>query len=209
MSGSRLQQPLPPIVLASASPARARLLAQAGIEVGVQVAPVDEALVREGLRVDGVGGAEAAVALASLKGERVALGVPPETLVLAGDQLLETDDGAWLEKAESADALVEQLSSLQGRTHRLHTAAVLFRDGARIWHHVTSPRVTLRPFDRDFARRYVEAAGDALLGCVGGYQLEGLGPHVVAAVAGDAFAVQGLPLLAVVDALRTQGALAR
>ena len=202
-----LQRPELRLVLASASPARRRLLQAAGLVFEVRTSPVDEALVREGLKADGVGGDEAAVALASLKGERVALAAARDEIVLAGDQLLETADGAWPDKPEDTAALEAQLARLAGTTHTLHTAAVLFRGGSRVWHHVASPKVTLRALSEAFIARYVALAGDEILGCVGGYQIEGLGAHVLANIRGDAYAVEGLPLLAVLAALRTQGVL--
>lgn len=195
------------LVLASGSAARAALLDAAGLVFEKRVVPVDEELVREGLAADGVDGAEAAVALASLKGERVALSAAPDELVIAGDQLLETDEGSWSDKPLTRDALVTQLRLLAGRTHTLHTAAVLFRGGTRVWHHVASPKVTVRPLTDAFIDRYVDAAGEALLGCVGGYQIEGLGVHVLSGVRGDAHAVQGLPLIPLIGALRVQGVL--
>ena len=203
-----LQQPEFRLVLASASAARRRLLEGAGVSLEVRTSPVDEALVREGLKADGVAADEAAVALASLKGERVAASAARDEIVLAGDQLLESADGAWPDKPEDAAALEAQLTRLAGTTHTLHTAAVLFRGGSRVWHEVVRPRVTLRALSPAMIRRYVELAGDEALGCVGGYQIEGLGAHLLAEIRGDAFAVQGLPLLQVLAALRTQGVLA-
>ncbi len=206
-SSSPLQAAAPRLVLASSSPARARLLRQVGLVFAVRAMPVDEAAVREGLRADGVDAGEAAVALASLKGERVAMTAAADELVIAADQVLEAADGTWPDKPVTREAVVDQLLALAGGVHRLHTAVVLHRGGARIWHHLTNPAVRLRPLERRLVERYVDAAGDDLLGCVGGYQLEALGPHVVTEVRGDAFAVQGLPLLALIDQLRVQGAL--
>ena len=202
-----LQRPEFRLVLASASPARRRLLEAAGLVLEVRSVPVDEPLVREGLKGDGVGADEAAVALASLKGERVATAAARDEIVLAGDQLLETTDGDWPDKPEDPAALQAQLLRLAGTTHTLHTAAVLFRGGSRVWHHVASPKVTLRALSEAFVERYVALAGDEALGCVGGYRIEGLGAHVLAGIRGDAYAVQGLPLLPVLAALRTQGVL--
>ena len=202
-----LQRPELRLVLASSSPARRRLLEAAGLTLEVRTSPVDEAMVREGLKADGVAGDEAAVALASLKGERVAMAAGRDEILLAGDQLLETADGAWPDKPDDTAALEAELARLAGATHTLHTAAVLFRGGSRVWHHVASPKVTLRALSADFIQRYVALAGDDVLGCVGGYQIEGLGAHVLATIRGDAYAVQGLPLLPVLAALRTQGVL--
>jgi septum formation protein len=46
-----------------------------------------------------------------------------------------------------------------------------------------------------------------VLSSVGGYHYEGRGAQLFAAVTGDSFTIQGLPLLAVLDALRAQGIL--
>lgn len=205
---SSLQRPDLRLVLASASPARARLLRAVGLEFAVRPTPVDEVLIKEALRADRVDGAEAAVALASVKGERAAAAAAPDELVIAADQLLETEAGDWPDKPTTRAAVISQLLALQGSWHRLHTAAVLFRNGARIWHHVVSPRLHVRALEPAFVERYVEAGGDELLGCVGGYQLEGLGPHVLTRIEGDGFAVQGLPLLPLLEQLRLQGAVA-
>jgi septum formation protein len=194
------------LVLASGSRARARLLRAVGLDFVVRPVPVDEALIKEALRADGIDGIEAAVALASVKGERASLLAGPDEVVIAADQLLETEQGDWPDKPETRAALVAHLLALAGASHRLHTVVVLYRGGARVWHHVASPRLRIRALRPGFVERYVDAAGDALLGCVGGYQLEALGPHVLASVEGDAFAVQGLPLLSLLEQLRLIGA---
>jgi septum formation protein len=86
---------------------------------------------------------------------------------------------------------------------------VAFRGGARVWHHVAAPRLRLRAFSDEFLDAYLERAGPELLGSVGAYQIEGLGVQLIASVEGDQFAVQGLPLLPVLEFLREQGALPR
>ena len=73
-----------------------------------------------------------------------------------------------------------QLRRLRGRPHRLVSAVVAFRGGSRVWHDVDSATLTLRPFSDTFLERYLDAAGDEILGCVGAYQLEGLGAQLMA-----------------------------
>ncbi len=49
---------------------------------------------------------------------------------------------------------------------------------------------------------YVDAAGEDVLGSVGGYQFEGLGVHLFERVAGDHTTILGLPMLKLLAALR-------
>jgi septum formation protein len=194
------------LVLASRSEARLRLLRAAGVAVEAIPALVDEVAVREGLQAEGVAVEDAAVALAELKAAFVAGRAAQAAIVLGADQLLELD-GAWLEKPASEAAAREQLRALRGRSHRLVSAAVAFRDGVRVWHHVESARLQVRAFTDGFLDHYLAEAGGAVLGCVGAYQLEGLGAQLMARVEGDHFTVQGLPLLPVLAFLRDQGVL--
>jgi septum formation protein len=196
----------PPLVLASASPARAALLRAAGVAFTAVAAPVDEAALREALRAKGAPTDDAAVALAELKAHNVAARAPAEALVLGADQLLEVE-GDWLEKPLDREAAQAQLRRLRGRRHRLVSAAVGFRGGARVWHAVDSATLLVRPFSDAFLEGYLEEAGAAILGCVGAYQLEGLGAQLMARVDGDHATVLGLPLLPVLQFLRDQGVL--
>lgn len=198
----------PPVVLASGSPTRARLLAAAGVGVRQRAAAVDEAAVREALRADGVGPGDAAVALAEMKAQRVAGQEGHETIVLGADQIL-TCEGRWFEKPADLSAARAQLTALAGRRHELWTAAVAFRGGARVWHHLAQARLWMRACSDDFLDRYIEAAGEAALGSVGAYQIEGPGAQLFARTEGDRFAIEGLPLLEVLEFLRVQNVLWR
>lgn len=196
------------VVLASASPTRAALLRSAGLEIERRPAAVDEAAVKEALQSDGVAPGDAAVALAEMKAQRIAAEAPSAAVVLGADQIL-TCDGRWFDKpADIADAR-RQLADLAGRRHELWTAAVGFRGSARVWHHLAETRLWMRPCSAAFLDRYVEAVGETTLASGGAYQIEGLGAHLFAGVRGDHFAILGLPLLEVLEFLRTQGVVMR
>ncbi len=198
----------PPVILASASPARARLLRAAGVEVEQRPAAIDEEAVRDALQGEQVGPGDAAVALAELKAGRVASRVPAEAIVLGADQILCCDD-RWLAKPADRAQARAQLEQLAGRGHELATAVVAFRNGARVWHRLAIARLWLRPCSSPFLDAYLEAIGEAALTSVGAYHIEGLGAQLLARIEGDPFAIQGLPLLEVLEFLRGQGALAR
>ena len=83
-----------------------------------------------------------------------------------------------------------------------------FRAGRRVWHDVDAAVLTVRPFGDAFLDDYLDAAGEAVLGCVGTYQLEGLGAQLMTRVEGAYPTVLGMPLLPLLQFLRDQGALA-
>lgn len=190
------------LVLASASPARASLLENAGFRVTRVPAAIDEAEVKAAFRREGADAATCAVALATAKAERVSRR-HPGALVVGADQLLVCGD-VWFDKPPDLDHARAQLKALRGRTHELVTAVVVFRDGHDLWHHVARPRLTMHSFSDTFLDEYLAAAGPDVLGSVGAYQLEKLGAHLFARVEGDYFSILGLPLLPLLDFLRAQ-----
>ena len=195
-----------PVILASQSPARRRLLAAAGVAFQADSPRVDEEEVKRSLRAAGAKPEQAAEQLAELKALKVSQRYPG-ALVIGADQLL-VCDGAWFDKPADRAAALAQLEALQGRMHRLVTSLVVARDGQRLWHHQEAPRITLRRLDRAQLERYLEAAGDGVLSSVGAYHLEGLGAQLMLKVEGDHFTVQGLPLVPLLEFLRLNKALA-
>jgi septum formation protein len=193
------------LVLASASPIRRALLARAGVRFETASAAIDETAVLHAMRGEDSTAADAAIRLAGLKAERVALR-HPAAIVLGCDQLLECE-GVWLEKPRDRAAAEAQLTALSGRTHELNAAVVAHLDGRRTWHHLARARLTMRSLSASFIASYLTAAGDAVLGSVGAYQLEGLGAQLFSRIEGDYFSILGLPLLPVLDFLRRQGLL--
>lgn len=196
----------PLLVLASASVARREVLESAGITVTTQAAAVDEAAVKESLKAEGASPIQAAETLAELKAQRVATKFPG-ALVIGADQMLSCN-GVWFDKPVDQDHAAAHLRALSGKTHELSTAVCVVRNGGRIWHHNAVARLTMRALSDAFIAAYLEAAGPAVLGSVGAYQLEGKGAQLFSAVEGDFFTILGLPLLPLMDFLRANKALA-
>ena len=196
----------PPVILASGSATRSALLRAAGVEHEVVRPIVDETSLIESLLAEGVRAEDGAVALAELKARQVAGRLPPDRIVLGCDQLLEAD-GCWYEKPPDRAAARAQLLRLRGQRHRLVSAVVAYREGARVWHAVDVAALSVRPFSDAWLDRYLAAVGAEVLSSAGAYQLEGLGAQMMSAVEGSHFTVLGLPLLPLLQFLRDHGVL--
>lgn len=194
------------LILASASTARKRLLADAGVVAETDPADIDESVIKEECRRTGCSSNECATRLAAAKARAVAARHRGR-LVLGADQLLDCD-GEWFDKPRDRAEVRDQLRRLRGRSHELVTAATVIRDEERLWRAVEQPRVTMRDFSDAFLDQYLDAMGERVLKTVGGYELEGLGAQLMERVEGDYFSILGLPLLPLLQFLRDAGALA-
>jgi septum formation protein len=194
------------VTLASKSAIRASILRGAGVSFEAVSPDVDEASVKEGLLSRGGTPRSVAEALAVMKA--VAVSRDRQGLVIGADQTLDLA-GAFYDKATSPDEARERLALLKGRTHALHAAVAVALDGAAVWRHVETARLTMRAFSDGFLDGYLMRAGAAVLDSVGGYQLEGEGAQLFEEIDGDYFAILGLPLIPLLDALRREGALAQ
>ena len=196
-----------PILLASASRARAEMLRAAGLAITVAPAAVDEAAIRS--RLAGHEPASIALALAEAKARAAfdAGGVPEDAFVVAADQLLVLA-GRILDKQPTAEDAIALLKELSGRSHALVTATLLARDGAILWRGVDRAELQMRELSDDFLAWYASTAGAALTACVGCYEIEGVGIQLMERVSGDIFTIRGLVLLPLLAALRRHGALA-
>jgi septum formation protein len=189
--------PTPRLVLASTSPYRRRQLERLGL-VFTQAAPrCDE----EALKRPGVPPRELALELAAAKAASL-IEDHPDALIIAGDQIVAL--GAEIfGKSGTRERAIAQLERLQGRTHELISALVL-RRGSEVRAHATIARMAMRPLDRRAIERLLDA--DQPYDCAGCYKLESRGIAMFSSVAcDDPSAIEGLPLIALVDALRAFG----
>ena len=190
------------LILASRSEARARLLTDAGVTVALQPADLDEAALKAQELAASLTPLQIAGALSRAKA--LAVAASNAALVIGADQTLELE-GALFDKPASREEARAQLLQLRGRAHQLHSAVTLARGPAVLWSTVQSVRLHVRAFSDAFLDAYLDQEGEALLGCVGAYRLEGLGAQLFDQVEGDYFAVLGLPLLPLLAQLRAMG----
>ena len=192
------------LILASASSARAALLEGAGLAFEKRPSDVDEDELKVSMKPEG---AEAtALALAELKARHISRQAA-DCLVIGADQLLDCD-GVWLDKARDVADASDQLRLLRGTDHRLATAVCVMQNETCLWSYVGAPRLKMRAFSDSFIETYLRAAGDQAFGCVGAYRLEGLGAQLFDEIEGDYFTILGLPLLPLLEFLRSRGIVA-
>lgn len=195
------------IVLASQSRSRRNMLAAAAVPFEALSPGVDEDAAKEALRGDGLDARALADALAELKALRVSRRMPG-ALVLGCDQTLSLSDGAMIDKAVDRADAERILRLLSGQVHHLLSAAVIVLNGEPIWRHVERVRMTVRPLSDAFITTYLDQEWEECRWCVGCYRIEGPGVQLFSKVEGSQFAIQGLPLLPLLDFLRIRGVLA-
>lgn len=196
-----------PFVLASTSASRRAMLDAAGVAHQAVSSGVDEEPVKAALVAAGAGPRDLADKLAELKAVKVSAR-RPGALVLGGDSVMALADDSLLDKPVSREEAATHLRRMSGGTHELWSAAVMAQDGAPVWRHVERARLTMRPLGEAFIEQYLDAEWPEISGCVGCFRIEALGVQLFNRIEGSHFTVLGMPLIAVLDYLRTRGALA-
>ncbi len=189
------------IILASQSASRKAMLEAAGVPFEARGSDVDEAAIKRELI--GVSATEVGSILAEAKALAVSVGAPGR-LVLGGDSLVEVCGRLFDKPATRADA-ANHLAFFSGQTMQLHSAAVLIRDGAAVWRHVETAKLRVRTLSPEFIESYLQSEWPAVSACVGVFRIEARGVQLFDDIEGSHFTVLGMPLLALLAALRTHG----
>jgi septum formation protein len=187
-----------PLILASQSRARQMLLVNAGIDFEAVPADIDERAVQESSGLSAPG--EIAVVLAREKALSVSTRYPGR-FVVGADQTLALGQRLFSKPAGRVQA-AEQLRSLAGNSHELHSGVAVARDGRILFSDVSAARLTMRQLTGAEITAYLDLAGEAVTSSVGAYQLEGLGVHLFERIEGDHFTILGLPLVRLLAFLR-------
>ncbi len=191
-----------PLVLASKSEVRRKLLEAAAIPVVIDPADIDE----RGIEAKQKDFGPDAVALLLAREKALATSKRRAGFVLGADQTLALGERRF-SKPNGRAAAREQLKALSGQTHARHSAAAVADGGKIVFAAVSTARLTMRPLSDASLDSYLDAAGDRVTTSVGAYQLEGLGVHLFEEIDGDHFTVLGLPLLKLLAFFREAGRL--
>ena len=192
------------ITLASQSRVRGDLLRAAGVAIDTASPGVDEDAVKA--RLSGSSPRHIAGVLADEKA--LAVSGARDGLVIGADQTLEFE-GRLYDKARDVAEARTRLMQFRGKPHQLHAAVSLARGDTVIWRETVTATLTMRDFTDAWLGGYLAAHGQEILSSVGCYQLENVGVQLFSAIEGDYFAILGLPMLGLLEALRREGALDR
>lgn len=185
------------LILASASPRRRELLAQAGFDFEVRAAEIDEtpmageaaAAYVERLAI------EKAQAVAALRGKDAG-----GATVLAADTAVVLTDGRILGKPRDEADAHRMLGLLSGRTHAVMTGiAAVSSAGKGLVSGVEMTQVTFLVLTEGEIARYVE--GGEPLDKAGAYAIQGYAARWIPRIEGDYFNVVGLPIARTVEIL--------
>jgi nucleoside triphosphate pyrophosphatase len=198
----------PPLILASGSPYRRKMLHDAGLAFEVIPAAVDEPALKHSFaaRTPRLPPSALADALARAKAEAVSQ-AHPRGLVIGADQILALGDDLF-DKPGTDAAVRVQLERLRGKTHRLISAVALAEAGEIVWSHTEEAVLTMRSFSPEFLDRYLAQSGGRVRDIVGAYEIECPGIQLFERVSGDHFTIIGLPLVPLLAALRARGVIA-
>lgn len=194
------------LILASGSPYRAQLLQSTGLVFRVESSKLDEKTItnlepRELARARGIAKA------------RDVASRNPDALVIGADQVLGFGGRAY-DKASTSEEAAVRLREFSGKSHILYSAYCLVWSerggversgvGAKVLEdQVIDVPMHLRTLTESEISAYVSTG--EWQGCVGCYQAENRGVHLLERVGGDSSAVIGLPLLELLSSLRKVG----
>lgn len=182
------------LILASASPQRARLLEQLGLAFTAIPADIDETP-RDGETPDAL-----AERLARTKAEALSAAYPTAR-ILGSDTVVAHGGEAFGKPRDRADAQ-HMLAALGGTTHRVITGVALFWEGVTKAATVVS-EVTLDVLTDDAIADYWTTGEPQ--GAAGAYAIQGHAGQFISHLSGSYSAVMGLPVYETAALLRASG----
>ena len=186
------------IILASSSPRRRELMAQAGFAFEVLVSEADETIETEtpGEMVEVLSERKAAAVAEEIKRQ----GFAEESILLVGADTMVAIDGKKLGKPKDEKGAEEMLEELSGRTHQVYTGVTLIRlrkaeNGSILQESRTFSEgtdVSFYPLTKEEIRSYI-ATGEPM-DKAGAYGIQGKAAVFVKEIKGDYNNVVGLPI---------------
>lgn len=196
------------LVLASETGSLRRLLEASGLAFRLMPLNLDEVATHQALlkNMGETDPADVAEMLTRAKIDEASARFPG-ALIIGAHQVISLN-GKLLEKPNTIDAARDRLFELRDKTHELHSAVALAKEGQITWTHVETAQLTMRSFSAQFVGRYLAAAGPQICEAPGAYELDGIGLQLFDQIQGDYLALLGVPILLLFARLRESGFMA-
>ena len=180
------------IILASKSKVRKEILDRNNISTQVQHSNVDEEVIKESLLKEKATPEVISKNLAELKANKVSHKFF-DILVLGADSVIDLD-GELISKPENRDEAFSILKKLNGKQHQLVSSVCISKNGSMIWNYTDKATLTMKNFDDEDLKKYLEKISDESLYSYNVYQIEGEGKNLFLNINGDEDAIMGLPI---------------
>jgi len=187
------------LILASNSQIRKAMLEQAGLEFEVRTPAFDE---HEAKRAFDGDSEKLTMKLAA--GKAASVGAGADDWIIGSDSTV-TVEGTRYSKPRDRDEAATHLRAFSGRVMLLSSAVALARLGAIEWVHAETARLHWRSLSDGFIASYLDEEWPEVGYCVGVFRMEGRGVTLFDRVEGNHFTILGMPLLALLGALRDRG----
>ncbi len=194
-----------PIVLASSSAVRKKILSESFIPFIVDIPEFDEEqakqkLVQKFTNNTKINIKKIALELAIGKAKSLSKKYPNQ-LIIGSDQICEFE-GNIVNKSNNSEEAIKQLQMMKNNLHLQHNAVVIMLNNKIIFKKSTTAKMWLRQLSLEQIKLYVDI--DKPWGCAGSYKYESLGKHLFKKVDGDYFTVLGLAIQPIIAFLYQQ-----
>ena len=184
-----------PIILASNSESRLKILQETGIDFIQLKSNIDESLFKEKYKKKN------ANFIATKLAEAKALFISRENIksyVIGADQIC-ISKGKIFSKPKNKKKAIEQLSELNGKTHKLISAFSICYDNHVVYSHVEEVKLKMRKLSKKSIKDYVDI--DIPISSCGSYRFEANGKYLFSDVVGNTSTILGLPILPLIKIL--------
>ena len=184
-----------PIILASKSESRLKILQETGLDFIQLKSNIDESFVKEKHKKKN------ANFIATKLAETKALFISREnrkSYVIGADQIC-ISKGKIFSKPKNKKKAIEQLSELNGKTHKLISAFSICYNNQVVYSNVEEVKLKMRKLSKKSIKDYVEI--DLPISSCGSYRFEANGKYLFSDVAGNTSTILGLPILPLIEIL--------
>ena len=190
------------IVLASKSGIRKKILETEGFFVQVETSNIDEDTIKESMVKEGATCVTIAKSLAEHKANKVSSKFS-NSFVLGADQVLDLNNQC-INKPTNLDEARLIMKHLNGKSHMLHSAVCVSKNGSMIWHYHETSVLKMKNISNYNVEKYLESVGIEGMKNYGVYQIEAQGKSLFEKIEGDTNAILGMPIIPVTNFFNRQ-----